>query len=224
MVPCTPDPLPPSRPRRARAGHRAEPVRAPRARPRPRQRSRVIPPGGPIVRLQLRVFDGVDDVTRDTRVRLYPTGQRGEAIKLALRRPGLRGRRAGRALRRPGAPRAPRRRAAASAGSSTCWCRSTPTSSAATCRWSTCATASARCRFVRKTARTARPAGPRSRRRRARRSRRSPRRALLGPDLLLVVPAGTYDIKVTVPSTPPAWISGLEIPDQRTRMKTWPAR
>src|SRR5215203_498877 len=44
----------------------------------------VIPPGGPNVRLQLRVFDGVTDVTRETRVRLYPAGRRTASITLTL--------------------------------------------------------------------------------------------------------------------------------------------
>ena len=43
-----------------------------------------IPPGGPSVRLQLRVFDGMSDVTRDIRVRLYPAGRRGAPLKLTL--------------------------------------------------------------------------------------------------------------------------------------------
>jgi hypothetical protein len=46
----------------------------------------------------------------------------------------------------------------------------------------------------------------------------------LGPDLLLVVPAGTYDVKVLLPSAEPAWISGIDIPDARTRLKTWPIK
>ena len=44
----------------------------------------------------------------------------------------------------------------------------------------------------------------------------------LGPDLLLVVPAGTYDVKVVLPSAQPAWLTGIDIPDARTRLKTWP--
>ena len=52
--------------------------------PRRRRRRVVIPPGGPNVRLQVRVFDGVDDVTRETRVRLYPAGRRGTPIRLTL--------------------------------------------------------------------------------------------------------------------------------------------
>lgn len=36
------------------------------------------------VRLQLRVFDGTEDVTRSTRVMLYPRGQRSSSIPLTL--------------------------------------------------------------------------------------------------------------------------------------------
>ena len=44
----------------------------------------------------------------------------------------------------------------------------------------------------------------------------------LGSDLLLVVPAGTYDVKVVLPSAQPAWLTAIDIPDARTRLKTWP--
>jgi hypothetical protein len=39
-----------------------------------------------------------------------------------------------------------------------------------------------------------------------------------------VVPAGTYDVKVLLPSAQPAWLTGIEIPDARTRLKVWPFR
>ena len=37
-----------------------------------------------VVRLQLRVFDGGEDVTRETRVRVYPAGQRTQPIRMIL--------------------------------------------------------------------------------------------------------------------------------------------
>jgi hypothetical protein len=62
----------------------AQPASAPPTRPAAGPSAVVIPPGGPSVTLQLRVFDGVTDVTRETRVRLYPAGRRATPIKLTL--------------------------------------------------------------------------------------------------------------------------------------------
>jgi hypothetical protein len=31
-------------------------------------------------------------------------------------------------------------------------------------------------------------------------------------------------VKVMLPSAEPAWIAGIEIPDARTRLKTWPLK
>jgi len=181
-----------------------------------------IPPGGPNVRLQVRVFDGVSDVTRDTRVRVYPAGRRGTPIRLTL-----------------GADRAyeadvpvglydvqaVRMRGGSVAGVR--WVErmlvqqypdeygrhlqvinlregygalqirpdapdTGPTG------WSAVATA---------------PGTPAVEIGKAR---------VLGPDLLLVVPAGTYDVRVVLPSAQPAWLTGIDIPDARTRLKTWP--
>src|SRR5262249_18372087 len=36
------------------------------------------------VRLHLRVFDGTDDVTKETRVRVFPAGQRTDPVKMIL--------------------------------------------------------------------------------------------------------------------------------------------
>jgi hypothetical protein len=184
----------------------------------------VIPPGGPVVRLQLRIFDGLDDVTRDTRVRLFPAGQRGEPIKVAL---------GGDQAYEADVPvglydvQAIRERAGAVAGVR--WVEHLlvqkypdefgrhlqvvnlrngfgalqirpETGGVGPAGWSAVATT---------------PGAPDAEVAKAR---------ALGPDLLLVVPAGTYDVKVMVPSAAPAWFSGLEIPDQRTRLKTWPVR
>jgi len=181
-----------------------------------------IPPGGPNVRLQLRVFDGVSDVTRDTRVRLYPAGRRGTPIKLTLG--------SDRAYEADVAVglydvQAVRMRAGSVAGVR--WVEhmlvqkypdeygrhlqvinlrdgfgalqirpDSPASAPA--GWSAVATP---------------PGVPATEVGRAR---------ALGPDLLLVVPAGTYDVKVVFPSAQPAWLTAIDIPDARTRLKTWP--
>ena len=188
----------------------------------------VIPPGGPNVRLQLRVFDGVNEVTRDTRVRLFPAGRRGTPIRLTL-----------------GADRAYEadvpvglydvqairsKTAGADAISGVRWVErmlvqkypdeygrhlqvvhlregfgalqirpegTTPVPVG----WSAIATP---------------PGVPATEVAKAR---------ALGPDLLFVVPAGTYDVKVVLPtSAEPSWITGIDIPDARTRLKTWPLR
>ena len=180
------------------------------------------PPGGPTVRLQVRVFDGVTEVTRETRVRLYPAGRRGTPIKLTLG--------SDRAYEADVAVglydvQAVRMRAGSVAGVR--WVEhmlvqkypdeygrhlqvinlrdgfgalqirpDSPASAPA--GWSAVATP---------------PGVPATEVGRAR---------ALGPDLLLVVPAGTYDVKVVFPSAQPAWLTAIDIPDARTRLKTWP--
>jgi hypothetical protein len=184
----------------------------------------VIPAGGPVVHLQIRVYDGLDDVTKDTRVRLYPTGRRDAPITLALG--GDQAWEADvpvglydvQALReRPGAvpnirwvehllvQKYPdefgRHLQVVNLRNGFGALQIRPEDGASgPPGWSAVATT---------------PGAPTSEIARAK---------ALGPDLLLVAPAGTYDVKVQVPAAAPSWISGLEIPDQRTRMKTWPVR
>jgi hypothetical protein len=184
----------------------------------------VIPPGGPSVRLQIRIFDGADDVTRETLVRLYPAGERGTPIKMTLS-----GDEAFEAEVPVGLYDVQAIREQAGAVSGVRWVERLlvqkypdefgrhlqvvnlkngfgalqirPDGDAASpAGWSAVATP---------------PNSPETEVGKAR---------ALGPDLLLVVPSGTYDIKVIVPAAAPAWISGLDIPDARTRLKTWPLR
>ena len=199
----------------------AQTVPAPAPAASPTTPAIAIPPGGPNVRLQVRVFDGVAEVTRETRVRLYPAGRRGTPIKLTL-----------------GADRAyeadvpvglydvqaVRMRSGSVAGVR--WVERMlvqkypdeygrhlqvinlregfgalqirPDGDAGPAGWSAVATP---------------PGVPATEVGKAR---------ALGPDLLLVVPAGTYDVKVVLPSAQPAWLTGIDIPDARTRLKTWP--
>ncbi len=199
----------------------AQTVPAPAPAAPPTTPAIAVPPGGPNVRLQVRVFDGVTEVTRETRVRLYPAGRRGTPIKLTL-----------------GADRAyeadvpvglydvqaVRMRSGSVAGVR--WVERMlvqkypdeygrhlqvinlregfgalqirPDGDAGPAGWSAVATP---------------PGVPATEVGKAR---------ALGPDLLLVVPAGTYDVKVVLPSAQPAWLTGIDIPDARTRLKTWP--
>jgi hypothetical protein len=181
-----------------------------------------IPPGGPNVRLQVRVFDGIAEVTRDTRVRLYPAGHRGTPIRLTLGQD-----RAYEADIPVGLydVQAVRMRSGEVAGVR--WVERmlvqkypdeygrhlqvinlqegfgalqirADGSEAGPVGWSAVATP---------------PGAP---------TTEVGKAHALGPDLLLVVPAGTYDVKVVLPSAQPAWLSGIDIPDARTRLKTWP--
>jgi hypothetical protein len=182
------------------------------------------PPGGPTVRLQLRVFNGVDDVTRETVVRLYPTGTRGVPIKLwliadqayeadvpvglydvqAIREKagevsGVRW--VERLLVQKYPDEFGRHLQVVNLRSGFGALQIRPEGEGGgPSGWSAVATP---------------PGSPDAEVGKAR---------PFGHDLLLVVPSGTYDIKVVVPSAPPAWISNLEIPDARTRLKTWPIR
>ena len=154
------------------------------------------------------------DVTRETRVRLYPAGRRGTPIKLTLGADrayeadvpvGLYDVQAVRSRCRTRSP--------ACAGSSACWSRSIPTSTGRHLQVVNLRDGFGALQIRPDRAPPRRPAGRRSRRRPACPPPRSARRASLGPDLLLVVPAGTYDVKVILPSAQPAWITGIDIPD-----------
>lgn len=181
-----------------------------------------IPPGGPNVRLQVRVFDGVAEVTRETRVRLYPAGRRGTPIKVTL-----------------GSDRA--YEADVPVGLYDVQAVRMRSGSVAGVRWVErmlvqrypdeygrhLQVINLRDGFgalqIRPDGAEAGPAGwsavatppgaPTTEVAKAR---------ALGSDLLLVVPAGTYDVKVLLPSAQPAWLTGIDIPDARTRLKTWP--
>lgn len=182
----------------------------------------VVPEGGPNVTLQLRVFDGVADVTRETRVRLYPAGARATPIKLTL-----------------GPDRA--YEADVPVGLYDVQAVRMRGNSVAGVRWVErmlvqkypdefgrhLQVINLRDGFgalqIRPDAPETGPSGwsavatppgtPAVEVGKAR---------ALGPDLLLVVPAGTYDVKVVLPSAQPAWLTSIDIPDARTRLKTWP--
>jgi hypothetical protein len=185
-----------------------------------------VPAGGPNVRLQLRVFDGVTDVTRDTRVHLYPAGRRNTPIRLTL-----------------GSDRAYEADVPVGLYDVQAIRSRTAPESIAEVRWVErmlvqkypdeygrhLQVVHLREGFgalqIRPEGTTPVPVGwsavatppgtPATEIAKAR---------ALGPDLLLVVPAGTYDVKVVVPNADAVWISGIDIPDARTRLKTWPVR
>ena len=57
------------------------------------------------------------------------------------------------------------------------------------------------------------------------RAKGSPESRRIGPvesGGIRITPIRTYDVKVVLPSAQPAWITGIDIPDARTRLKTWP--
>ena len=181
-----------------------------------------MPQDANVVRLQLRVFDGADDVTRETRVRVYPAGQRTQPLRMILgvdqayeaevpvglydvqaireRAGEVAGVRwVERLLVQRYPDEAGRHLQVVNLKGGFGALQIRPEgSSSGPAGWSAVATP---------------PGTPSSEVAKAR---------TFGPDLLLVVPAGTYDVRVTVPGTPPAVISAIEIPDARTRLKTWP--
>jgi hypothetical protein len=175
----------------------------------------------------MRVFDGVTEVTRETRVRLYPAGRRGTPIRLTL-----------------GADRAYEadvpvglydvqairdRSGAAGAIAGVRWVEHMLVQKYPDEYGRHLQVVNLKEGFgalqIRPDAGTASPAGwtavatppgvPETEVGKAR---------ALGPDLLLVVPAGTYDVKVVLPNAAPVWITRIDIPDARTRLKTWPLR
>jgi len=192
--------------------------------PAPPASAVVVPPGGGNVTLQLRVFDGVTDVTRETRVRLYPAGGRATPIKLTL-----------------GPDRA--YEADVPVGLYDVQAVQMRGASIAGVRW-------VERMLVQKYpdeygrhlqvihlkdgfgALQIRPQGPEAGPSGWSAVATPPgtpavevgKARALGPDLLLVVPAGTYDVKVVLPSAQPAWLTGIDIRDARTRLKTWPFR
>ena len=202
----------------------AQTVPAPAPAAPPTTPAIAVPPGGPNVRLQVRVFDGIAEVTRDTRVRLYPAGRRGTPIKLTLgpdrayeadvpvglydvQAVRMRGgsvavvRWVERMLVQQYPDEYGRHLQVINLREGFGALQIRPDGSeAGPVGWSAVATP---------------PGVPTTEVGKAR---------ALGPDLLLVVPAGTYDVKVVLPSAQPAWLTSIDIPDARTRLKTWPFR
>ena len=202
----------------------ATPAPAPAAATPPAAPAVTVPAGGPNVRLQLRVYDGLTEVTRDTKVNLYPAGRRSAPIRLTV-----------------GADRAYEADVPVGLYDVQAIRSKTSPDSIAGVRWVErmlvqkypdeygrhLQVVHLREGFgalqIRPEGTTPVPAGwsavatkpgtPATEVAKAR---------ALGPDLLFVLPAGTYDVKVSLPGGEPAVISGIGLPDGRTRLKTWP--
>ena len=46
----------------------------------------------------------------------------------------------------------------------------------------------------------------------------------IGDDLLIVMPAGKYDVRVSLGDRSTSWLREIDIPGDRTRLKTWTAK
>jgi len=176
------------------------------------------------VRLQLRVFDGSEDVTKEARLTLYPRGQRTGDIPLTLGAdaayeatvaPGFydvqairerRGRVVGiRWVEQVLVQRYPDEYGRhlhvlnLNAAYGALQIRPAPGDATAPRGWSA----------------VAHPPGDAT--------KEVGKAHQAGEDLLLVLPAGHYDIRLTLPDRTTAWMRDVEIPVDRTRLKTWSA-
>jgi hypothetical protein len=176
------------------------------------------------VRLQLRVFDGSEDVTKESRLTLYPRGQRTGDIPLTLGAdaayeatvaPGFydvqairerRGRVVGiRWVEQVLVQRYPDEYGRhlhvlnLNAAYGALQIRPAPGEATAARGWSA----------------VAHPPGD---------ATKEAGKALpAGEDLLVVLPAGHYDIRLTLADRTTGWMRDVEIPVDRTRLKTWSA-
>jgi len=176
------------------------------------------------VLLQLRVFDGMDDVTRETRIFLYPRGRRTGEIPVTLSPdaayeaqvpPGFydvqaiherRGQVAGiRWVEQVLVQRYPDEYGRhlqvlnLNGAYGALQIRPAPSEEATARGWSAVAH---------------QPGDT---------TREVTKARQIGSDLLVVVPAGRYDIRVNLNDRTTSWIRDVEIPIDRTRLKTWTA-
>jgi len=210
------------------------PAQAPATQPPPAQTapSQTAPAAAPApadsgtaVRLEVRVFDGTEDVTAESRVKLYPKGQRSSDIPMAAGSAGQPsmatvpvGFYDAQAIReKRGEP--PSIRWAEQwlvqrypdeygrhlevinyrPGYGALQIRPAPTEAASAKGWSGIAY----------------PAGDPTKEV----SKASP----AGEDLLFALPSGRYDIKLTLADKSVQWIRDIDVPADRTRLKTWSA-
>jgi hypothetical protein len=176
------------------------------------------------VRLQLRVFDGSEEVAKETRLTLYPRGQRTGDIPLTLSpdqayeatvTPGFydvqvirerRGQVVGiRWVEQVLVQRYPDEYGRnlhvinLNAAYGALQIRPAPAEVAAAKGWSA----------------VVHPAGDAA--------REVAKARPAGEDLLVVVPAGRYDVRVNLPNRTTTWLRDVDIPVDRTRLKTWSA-
>lgn len=188
------------------------------------------PPAPPVagdagtVRLELRIFDGSDDVTAETRVRLFPRGQRtndlpttvapGQAITATVpvgfydaqaireKRGEVAGLRWAEQLLVQRYPDEYGRHLEVinfKPGYGALQIRPSPDAAAAAKGWTGAAYPSG-------AAETAKEAG---------------KAVVAGEDLLFALPAGSYDVKLTMSDKSTQWMRDIEVPADRTRLKTW---
>jgi hypothetical protein len=188
------------------------------------------PPAPPVaddpssVRLELRIFDGPDDVTGETRVRLFPRGQRtndlpttslpGQAITATVpvgfydaqaireKRGEVAGLRWAEQLLVQRYPDEYGRHLEVinfKPGYGALQIRPAPDAAGAAKGWIGTAYASGE---------TTKEAG---------------KAVVAGEDLLFALPAGSYDVKLTMSDKSTQWMRDIEVPADRTRLKTWSA-
>lgn len=177
------------------------------------------------VKLQLRIFEGAEDITREARVQLYPRGQRTNEIATALGadqayetdvEPGFydvqvikeqRGQVLGiRWVEQILVQRYPDEYGRhlqvlnLNPEFGALQIRPAPAEVAASRGWSAVAVV---------------PGDA---------ARELSRARPIGDDLLIVMPAGKYDIKVSLGDRSTSWLREVDIPGDRTRLKTWSAK
>lgn len=180
--------------------------------------------GDGTVRLELRIFDGSDDVTAETRVRLYPRGQRtndlpttsaaGQAITATVpvgfydaqaireKRGEVAGLRWAEQLLVQRYPDEYGRHLEVinfKPGYGALQIRPAPDAAAAAKGWTAAA-------FPAGASETSKEAG---------------KAVVAGEDLLFALPAGSYDVRLTMSDKTTQWMRDVEVPADRTRLKTW---
>lgn len=180
------------------------------------------------VRLELRIFDGPDDVTAETRVRLFPRGQRtndlptttapGQAITATVpvgfydaqaireKRGEVAGLRWAEQLlvqRYPDEYGRHLEMINFKPGYGSLQIRPSPDAAAAARGWTALAYASG---SVDAAGVGGKEAG---------------KAVVAGEDLLFALPAGSYDVRLTMSDKTTQWMRDIEVPADRTRLKTW---
>lgn len=176
------------------------------------------------VRLELRIFDGPDDVTGETRVRLFPRGQRtndlpttsspGHAITATVpvgfydaqaireKRGEVAGLRWAEQLLVQRYPDEYGRHLEVinfKPGFGALQIRPAPDAAGAAKGWTGAAYASGS----------------------GEGSKEAGKAVVAGEDLLFALPAGSYDVKLTMSDKTTQWMRDIEVPADRTRLKTW---
>jgi hypothetical protein len=184
-----------------------------------------VPSELPTIRLEVRVFDGSDDVTADSRVKLYPKGQRTSDIPMTAAGAGQ----ATTAMVPVGFYDAQAMRERHGAAPNIRWAqqwlvqrypdeygrhlevinyktgygalqiRPAPSDASAAKGWTG----------------VVYPAGDAA--------KELGKSVASGDDLLFALPSGRYDIKVTLADKSTQWVRDIDVPADRTRLKTWSA-